>query len=172
MKFVYDTGLKRKLFHNVRLWGSWDSSGRYSDEWTEAPMKERVAGDGGVVFEAEISLQPSEVGKQFSWSVIIDGPLGLDRQGITTEAPGAGHDALHRTFELQADTTEQRYYLTHIRRLGARKVRVSDNGEFALRFAVWAPNARRVSVVGDFNGWDGRRHAMRLRHAEIGRAHV
>ena len=29
-------------------------------------------------------------------------------------------------------------------------------------FAVWAPNARRVSVVGDFNQWDGRRHAMRL----------
>jgi 1,4-alpha-glucan branching enzyme len=33
-----------------------------------------------------------------------------------------------------------------------------------VRFAVWAPNARRVSVVGEFNGWDGRRHAMRLRH--------
>jgi 1,4-alpha-glucan branching enzyme len=30
------------------------------------------------------------------------------------------------------------------------------------RFAVWAPNASRVSVVGDFNDWDGRRHAMRL----------
>ncbi|MFZ4408888.1 MAG: 1,4-alpha-glucan branching protein GlgB [Paracraurococcus sp.] len=36
-----------------------------------------------------------------------------------------------------------------------------------VRFALWAPNARRVSVVGDFNGWDGRRHAMRLR-AEAG----
>lgn len=28
-------------------------------------------------------------------------------------------------------------------------------------FAVWAPNAKRVSVIGDFNSWDGRRHAMR-----------
>jgi len=32
-------------------------------------------------------------------------------------------------------------------------------------FAVWAPNARRVSVVGYFNSWDGRRHIMRLRHS-------
>lgn len=31
-------------------------------------------------------------------------------------------------------------------------------------FAVWAPNARRVSVVGEFNFWDGRRHPMRLRY--------
>ncbi|MEX2615126.1 MAG: 1,4-alpha-glucan branching protein GlgB [Alphaproteobacteria bacterium] len=31
-------------------------------------------------------------------------------------------------------------------------------------FAVWAPNARRVSITGDFNFWDGRRHPMRLRH--------
>lgn len=29
------------------------------------------------------------------------------------------------------------------------------------RFSVWAPNAKRVSVVGDFNAWDGRRHIMR-----------
>jgi 1,4-alpha-glucan branching enzyme len=46
--------------------------------------------------------------------------------------------------------------------LGAHPMRVGDvNG---VRFAVWAPNARRVSVVGDFNAWDGRRHAMRVRH--------
>ncbi|WP_047395617.1 1,4-alpha-glucan branching protein GlgB [Chitinibacter sp. ZOR0017] len=37
------------------------------------------------------------------------------------------------------------------------------DGVAGFSFAVWAPNARRVSVVGDFNGWDGRRHVMRLR---------
>ena len=36
-------------------------------------------------------------------------------------------------------------------------------GVMGLRFAVWAPAAARVSVVGDFNHWDGRCHPMRVR---------
>ncbi len=46
-------------------------------------------------------------------------------------------------------------------RLGAH-VLVHEDSE-GVHFAVWAPNASRVSVVGAFNGWDGRRHVMRLR---------
>ncbi|MCB5204958.1 1,4-alpha-glucan branching protein GlgB [Neorhizobium sp. T786] len=47
------------------------------------------------------------------------------------------------------------------RALGAQPMDI--DGISGVRFAVWAPNARRVSVVGDFNSWDGRRHPMRLR---------
>ncbi|MGB8811575.1 MAG: 1,4-alpha-glucan branching protein GlgB [Paracoccaceae bacterium] len=47
--------------------------------------------------------------------------------------------------------------------LGAH-VRVHEGVE-GTAFAVWAPNAQRVSVVGDFNIWDGRRHPMRKRGA-------
>jgi 1,4-alpha-glucan branching enzyme len=52
---------------------------------------------------------------------------------------------------------------THLRLwdvLGAHPDEV--DGVAGTRFAVWAPGARRVSVVGEFNGWDGRRHVMRF----------
>ncbi len=48
--------------------------------------------------------------------------------------------------------------------LGAR--RHSADGIEGVIFAVWAPNAERVSVVGDFNGWDGRCHPMRRHLAQ------
>ncbi len=53
---------------------------------------------------------------------------------------------------------------THLRlydKLGAHPLVLE--GVAGVAFAVLAPNARRVSVVGDFNFWDGRRHAMRVR---------
>ena len=48
-------------------------------------------------------------------------------------------------------------------KLGAHPM--THEGAGGVHFAVWAPNAERVSVVGDFNAWDGRRHPMRRRGA-------
>ena len=59
------------------------------------------------------------------------------------------------------------YYMgegSHLRlfdKLGAHIIH--HEGSDGVHFAVWAPNAKRVSVVGDFNDWDGRRHPMRFR---------
>jgi 1,4-alpha-glucan branching enzyme len=53
---------------------------------------------------------------------------------------------------------------THVRaydRLGARPI--THGIRAGVHFAVWAPAAKRVSVVGDFNRWDGRVHPMRAR---------
>jgi 1,4-alpha-glucan branching enzyme len=48
---------------------------------------------------------------------------------------------------------------------GAHLAKVGDIA--GTRFAVWAPNAILVSLIGDFNGWDNRRHPMRLREGGV-----
>ena len=42
---------------------------------------------------------------------------------------------------------------------------VTANGESGVSFSVWAPNAKHVSVIGDFNGWDPRSHPMQARES-------
>ena len=59
------------------------------------------------------------------------------------------------------------YYIaegSHLRlfyKLGSHLI--EHEGAAGVHFAVWAPNAKRVSIVGSFNDWDGRRHPMRFR---------
>jgi 1,4-alpha-glucan branching enzyme len=59
---------------------------------------------------------------------------------------------------LLVEGTHRRLY----EKLGAHPM--DHEGVSGTHFAVWAPNARRISVVGDFNRWDGRCHQMRKRY--------
>ncbi|MGD8339207.1 MAG: 1,4-alpha-glucan branching protein GlgB [Gammaproteobacteria bacterium] len=67
-------------------------------------------------------------------------PAKLDERDLGAFADG-GHSRAHRF-------------------LGSHCIDI--DGVTGVRFAVWAPNAERVSVVGNFNDWDGRRHPMRV----------
>ena len=55
--------------------------------------------------------------------------------------------------------SEGQHYRTY-EKLGAHRVKVGD--VWGVHFAVWAPNAQRVSVIGNFNNWDGRVNPMRF----------
>jgi 1,4-alpha-glucan branching enzyme len=74
----------------------------------------------------------------------IDDPYRYPRVLTDFDLHLFGEGTHHRAFE----------------KLGAHRITVGATT--GVHFAVWAPNADRVSLVGDFNGWDGRVHPMRL----------
>ena len=89
------------------------------------------------------------------YTLLIHWPLGVnERRDDTYSFPPQLSD-----FDLHLMGEGKHYDLYE--KMGAHPTQV--NGVPGVRFAVWAPNARRVSVVGDFNGWDERANPMRLR---------
>jgi len=94
-----------------------------------------------------------EADRVYAYDLLITDPKGRQRQTRDPYSflPTVGETDLY----LFAQGNERRIY----EKLGSQ-LRVLD-GVRGASFAVWAPNAQRVSVVGDFNGWDGRSHAMR-----------
>jgi len=148
VEFQYLTGVKRAIFRNARLRGSWNASGRYSDDWTESPMQDAVGDDGCPMFRASMALDLADQQRTFSWGVVLDGPQGSNFWGIPTEAQDVDSVNRSRQFRLAGGTTQiERYYLTYNRRLGANKYFVPGSAAASLKFAVWAPNARSVDVV-------------------------
>lgn len=83
-------------------------------------------------------------------------------------ATTTAHDSAERVIYGVSLLTEHDIYLfrqgKHFRlheKLGAHRINVQ--GVDGVHFAVWAPNAKGVSVIGDFNGWNGSAHPLRMR---------
>jgi 1,4-alpha-glucan branching enzyme len=153
VSFVYCTGIAREIFRNVRLLGSWDGAGRFADSWSAAPMTLQELEDGAPSYVAEVTFDPLEVGRQFRWGVRLDGPAGPDLWGIPTEIGDSNSTDRYRSFILTAAGNQQRYYLTHCRRLGAQKRHLNGAGTApTIEFSVWAPNAKAVEIVAGVFG--------------------
>ncbi len=96
----------------------------------------------------------------------LNGQNGAPRYQLRVSEEGGKKTTMHDPYSFPQLLTdydlhllnEGRHYRSY-EKLGAQ-VRVIDGVE-GVNFAVWAPNATSISVVGDFNAWDGRRHPMR-----------
>jgi 1,4-alpha-glucan branching enzyme len=92
-------------------------------------------------------------------------PQAYRLRGVFNGHSSTFHDAYRFPSTLPLDSLKRfssgtELHLHHW--MGAKPLTLG--GIAGYRFSVWAPNARRVSVTGDFNGWDGRRHVMRRHH--------
>lgn len=100
-------------------------------------------------------------------AIVAADPVGL-RYRLNVTEQGRNHtfaDPYATPFSFLGDQdcylfAEGNHYQIY-EKLGAHACEV--NGHPGINFAVWAPNAQHVSLTGKFNGWDGRRHPMRLR---------
>ena len=108
---------------------------------------------GSDLFEAVVRDFPGEP-HEFAYRLRVAWKDG--RSGEMDDAYRFGRVLSDFDLHLLAEGTLLHAYQT----LGAHPMEMG--GVAGVHFAVWAPNAERVSVVGNFNGWDGRAHPMRL----------
>lgn len=149
IEFRFYAGLKRLMFRNARLAGSWDANGRLSSQWTETAMQETTGEDGCPMFQASIAFDLADQGRTFRWGVLLDGPPGANFWGIAREIADLDSTERYREFQINpgGEAQTERYFLTHCRRLGANKRFLEPDAPPRLGFAVWAPNATAVDAV-------------------------
>lgn len=142
-----------------------DEEGEYVEVRAFLPGAQRVwvidTADGEVAGELE-RVHPADV-----FNGIIDGRPDFFRYTLRVQYPLATLE-IEDPYrfgpvlgELDIHLLVEGNHLEMYKRLGAHPMTV--DGVDGVAFAVWAPNARRVSVVGDFCDWDGRRLPMRKR---------
>jgi len=122
--------------------------------WAVDAATGEVAGELSRVHEEGLWLGMLGRRPRFRYRLRAEGALGtVEFDDVYAFPPVLGDFDIH----LLAEGTHHESYAV----LGSHWR--EHDGVLGVSFAVWAPNARRVSVVGDFNDWDGRRYPMRLR---------
>jgi 1,4-alpha-glucan branching enzyme len=145
--FTFHSGVTQHLFRNVRLSGSWDGSGMFSNQWTQGPMVASQDGTGCDAFSASMSLDASQVGTTFEWGVIADVAGSPNSWVVVTEVSDPNSVQQTRSFVLSAAGGGEDYWFATGRRFGAQKFTAAGAGKTGLRFTVWAPYAQSVAVV-------------------------
>jgi 1,4-alpha-glucan branching enzyme len=146
VSFTFHSGVKRHLFRNVRLSGSWDAAGQFCERWTQLPMAASTDATGCDAFSATVAFDPGEVGKRFHWGVIGDLDGVPNTWAVATEVADENSDQRTRCFVLAPDTTAQEYWLATGRRFGAQRY-FRAGASTGLKFSLWAPHARSAEVV-------------------------
>ncbi len=147
VNFTFHCGVKRHLFRNVRLSGSWDAAGRFSNQWTELPMALSQDETGCDAFTVSVSFDAAQSGTIFQWGVLADLAQSMSTWVVATEVPDENSNMRHRSFILAAGQTQQDYWFATGRRFGAQKYIPPAFPTPGIRFAAWAPHARNVEVV-------------------------
>jgi 1,4-alpha-glucan branching enzyme len=147
VNFTFHSGVTRRLFNNVRLSGSWNASGQFSNQWTESPMAASPDGTGCDAFSASVSFDAGQTGTVFEWGVVADMVGAPNTWAVATETPDENSSQRIRTFVLAEDQTEQDYWFVTGRRFGAQKYSLPGSANPGIRFAVWAPHAGNVELV-------------------------
>jgi 1,4-alpha-glucan branching enzyme len=145
--FTFHSGVKRHLFQNVRLSGSWDASGIFSNQWTQTPMATFVDETGCDAFSVDVALDESQAGTAFQWGVIADLADAPNSWVVVTEVADPSSSLQTRSFVLSAAGGRQDYWFATGRCFGAQKFTPPGAGKAGIRFSVWAPHAQSVEVV-------------------------
>jgi 1,4-alpha-glucan branching enzyme len=147
ISFTFHSGVKRQLFQNVRLSGSWNSEGFFASQWTQAPMAGGPDETGCDAFRVSVAFDSSQVGREFQWGLVGDLPGAPDSWLIVTEVSDPNSNQRVRSFSLSASGGRQDYWFATSRRFGAQKYTPSGAPATGICFSVWAPFAKSVEVV-------------------------
>jgi len=110
VNFTFHSGVTRRLFSNVRLSGSWDAAGQFSNQWTDVPMAASQDETGCDAFQASVSFDASQAGATFKWGVVADMAGAPNTWVVATETPDENSDQRVRSFVLAAGETQQDYW--------------------------------------------------------------